>query len=164
MLELYLYSTIFPPYTKAMQVSINSEAEMKAFGAQLARTMMAAGRARLLELIGDVGAGKTTLVKGLALGLGIEEEVASPSFTISRVYDAEGGRRLYHYDFYRLTDAGILRDELAEVLRDPEAFTVIEWAEIVDDVLPEPHIRLTIRATGETTREITIYGIEGDAA
>lgn len=146
-----------------MTITINSEAEMKAFGARLALALTRPDSPRLLELIGDVGAGKTTLVKGLADGLGVSEEVASPSFTISRVYDAADGLRLYHYDFYRLTDAGILRDELAEVVGDPEAVTVIEWAEIVEDVLPDPRIRLTIRATGETTREVIVYGLQEDS-
>lgn len=133
---------------------------MKALGARIAQTLRRIEGPKVLELVGDVGAGKTTLVKGLAERLGVSEDVASPSFTISRVYDAHAGLRLYHYDFYRLTDAGILRDELAEVIGDPEAVTVIEWAEIVDEVLPEPHPRLTIRATGETTREVIAYGLE----
>ena len=145
-----------------MQILVNDEAQMKDLGARLARVLTATDGPRVLELIGDIGAGKTTLVKGLGSGLGVREDIASPSFTISRVYDA-GDVRLYHYDFYRLTDAGILRDELAEVLADRQAITVIEWAQIVDDVLPEDHIRLTIRATSETTREVTLYGIDMDS-
>lgn len=151
-----------------MELSIISESEMRDFGAKLARTIVSDGgdvqAARVIELIGDIGAGKTTFVKGLAVGLGASEEVASPSFTISRVYDLPHGLRLYHYDFYRLTDAGILRDELREVSDDERAITVIEWADIVEDVLPEPRIRLTIRATGETTRTVFVYGLpEGTA-
>lgn len=143
-----------------MELTINSEAEMKAFGARLAAALKTMTGPRVLELIGDIGAGKTTLVKGLAAGLGVDEEVSSPSFTISRVYDAADDLKLYHYDFYRLTDAGILRDELAEVVEDLQAITVIEWAEIVDDVLPDPHARLTIRATGENTRQVLVYGFK----
>lgn len=144
-----------------MHITITSESDMKAFGGRLATKLASHPGSKVLELIGDVGAGKTTLVKGLATGLGVTEDVSSPSFTISRVYDAMKGVSLYHYDFYRLTDAGILRDELAEVLYDPDVITVIEWAEIVEDVLPDPHVRLTIRATGETTREVIVYGLDG---
>ena len=144
-----------------MTINIASEDEMKALGVRIARALAGESGVRVLELIGDVGAGKTTLVKGLAAGLGIIEEVASPSFTISRVYDIPPRSRLFHYDFYRLTDAGILRDELAEVIDDPTAITVIEWAQIVDDVLPDPHARVTIRATGENEREVIVYGLEG---
>jgi tRNA threonylcarbamoyladenosine biosynthesis protein TsaE len=139
-----------------MQFKINSEAAMKDFGATVARVLKPGNT---LELIGDVGAGKTTLIKGLAHALGATEDVASPSFTISRVYDIRDGLRLYHYDFYRLNDAGILREELREVTDDPTAITVIEWADIVDDVLPDPRLRLTIRATGEMTRTVLLYGL-----
>ena len=67
-----------------------------------------------IELVGDIGAGKTTLTKGLARGMGIAEEVQSPTFTLSRVYDAPNGRRLAHYDFYRLNNAGIMQAELLD--------------------------------------------------
>lgn len=140
-----------------MQYEIVSEEQMKLFGEKLAHFLESG---QTLELIGDVGAGKTTLIKGLVRGLGGTEEVQSPSFTISRVYELPDGNQLYHYDFYRLSDAGILRDELAEVMGDPSIITVIEWADIVDDVLPENHVRLTIRATGENTRTVLLYGID----
>jgi len=95
-----------------------------------------------LELVGDVGTGKTTLTKGIGHGLGVDDDVQSPSFTISRVYEARDGLSLYHYDFYRLSEPGVMSYELAETLADPTIVTVIEWAETVADVLPEQHIRL----------------------
>lgn len=150
-----------------MEYTIGSDEEMKEFGARAGRALRASGphgAAVVIELVGDVGAGKTTFVKGLATGLGITEDVASPSFTISRVYDVPDGRRLHHYDFYRLTDAGILRDELGEVTADSSAVVVIEWADIVGGVLPDDHARLTIRATGETTRAVIAYGLPGEVS
>ena len=62
-----------------------------------------APRASVIELVGDVGAGKTTFVKGLAKALGVSEPVSSPSFTISKTYALPDGGNLVHYDFYRLT-------------------------------------------------------------
>lgn len=109
-----------------------------------------------IELIGDVGAGKTTFVKGLAEGLEIDDDVQSPSFTVSRVYAARGGLRLDHYDFYRLPDAGILEYEFAESVSDSQVITVVEWAEVVHDILPEQRITITIKVTGETSRAVTI--------
>lgn len=110
----------------------------------------------VFELVGDVGAGKTTFVKGLAKGLAVEDEVQSPSFTISRVYDARDQLQLAHYDFYRLNDAGILADELAEVTKDTTTITVIEWADIVDGVLPEHRYTITFASPSETTRTVTL--------
>lgn len=110
----------------------------------------------VFQLVGDVGAGKTTFVKGLAEGLGVDEEVQSPSFTISRVYDGRDDLQLVHYDFYRLTDPGIMANEVSEMVGDPQTVTVIEWADIVEGVLPPRHYTISITAPTETTRSMTV--------
>ncbi len=110
----------------------------------------------VIELVGDVGAGKTTFVRGLAKGLGVEETVQSPSFTISRLYEADRGRRLAHYDFYRLDDAGIMTDELAEAIRDTQTVVVIEWADAVSGVLPGNRLTMTITSPSEDTRVVSV--------
>lgn len=114
----------------------------------------------VIELIGDVGAGKTTLTKGIAQGLEIDNEVQSPSFTISRTYDARDGLQLAHYDFYRLDDAGILANEIADSVHDGTTVTVIEWASIVAGVLPEDHIQIVITTPTDDQREVEIKGIK----
>lgn len=98
----------------------------------------------VIEMVGDVGAGKTTLTKGIAKGLGVGESVQSPTFTISREYGADRGLRLVHYDFYRLREAGVMADELAEAIHDPTAVVIVEWAEAVDSVLPKDRLTLQI--------------------
>lgn len=108
----------------------------------------------VIELISDVGGGKTTFVRGLARGLGSPDKVASPTFTISREYRA-GDRTLYHFDFYRLAQAGIMADELAELLDDPKAIVVVEWADVVENVLPPDRLAIQITATGEHERQLT---------
>jgi tRNA threonylcarbamoyladenosine biosynthesis protein TsaE len=135
-------------------IVIESEADMKAFGARLG-ALLAGGE--VIELIGDVGAGKTTLTKGIAVGMGVEETVQSPSFTISRIYDeTTDGLRLAHYDFYRLHDAGIMAADLQETAHDPKAVTIIEWADIVSGVLPEDHLTIRLLAPTENSRQLTI--------
>lgn len=108
----------------------------------------------VIELISDLGGGKTTFVRGLAVGMGSTDKVASPSFTISRQYKA-GGKTLYHFDFYRLQDAGIVANELAEVVGDSQAVVAVEWADIVENVLPADKLTVSVRSTGETARELT---------
>lgn len=132
---------------------VTSETEMQAFGVQLAHALSGG---EVVELVGDVGAGKTTLTKGIAYGLGITETVQSPSFTISRVYDATNGLRLAHYDFYRLQDAGIMADELQEVVQDQATITIIEWAGIVEGVLPSDHLTVAITSPTETERHVEL--------
>lgn len=106
-----------------------------------------------IELVSDLGGGKTTFVRGLAQGLGSTDKVASPSFTISREYHA-GDKTLYHFDFYRLQDPGIVANELAEVVGDPQAVVVVEWADIVENVLPADKLTVHVNSTGETEREL----------
>lgn len=126
---------------------------MKAFGARLGALLKGGA---VLELVGDVGAGKTTLAKGIASGLGVDEDVQSPSFTISRVYDTASGVRLAHYDFYRLPDPGIMATELSEAVSDPKTITLIEWAAVVAGVLPADHLTIAITSPSETARHISL--------
>lgn len=128
--------------------SVNNEEDMKSFGRRLGKQLRGG---EVIELVGDVGAGKTTLVKGIGLGLKIDEDIQSPSFTISRVYSARDGLELHHYDFYRLADAGIMSFELEESVLDPACITIIEWAQTVHDVVPDCHITIQIAYTPEGT-------------
>ena len=123
---------------------------MISFGQELGNSLKGG---EVIELIGDVGAGKTTFTKGLAKSLGITDEIQSPTFTISRVY--EGAKNnLVHYDFYRLNDAGIMAIEMQDVIDDPNNITVIEWGESVREVLPKKYITVKIKIISENIREV----------
>lgn len=116
----------------------------------------------IIALRGDLGAGKTVLVKGIARGLGIEDEPVSPTFVIMNAY--EGSVPLYHFDLYRISGA----DELSGIGADEFLFgdgvSAVEWAERVEDILPEYTIYIDIKMPGpesgvpENTREIRIEG------
>ena len=130
---------------------IHSETEMLDYGKKLGESLKAPS---VLELLGDVGAGKTTLVRGIAKGLGIKEDVTSPSFTISKEY--QGTKyRLVHYDFYRLVDPGIMSEDLAEAIADQNTITIIEWGNTVQNILPKEHKIIDIKYIDENTRELT---------
>ena len=107
-----------------------------------------------IELVSDLGGGKTTFVRGLAKGLGSADKVASPSFTIKREYYAED-LSLHHFDFHRLHEPGEILHDLAEVINQPCNVVVVEWADIVQGVLPTKRLTVTIKTTGETTRQLT---------
>ncbi len=107
----------------------------------------------IVELIGDVGAGKTTLTRGIAEGLGVNEPVTSPSFTISKRYSFPGGE-LAHYDFYRLSDPGLMADDLADVIKSKNTVAVIEWGDSVNDILPEDHLVYKIILNDDGSRTI----------
>lgn len=132
---------------------MNDENQLRQFGEKLGTLLVGGG---LVELVGDVGAGKTTLTKAIAEGMGIPGPIQSPTFTISNRYTASNGVELAHYDFYRLGDAGVMGDELVETIDDERTVTVIEWADIVAGVLPADRLTINILPTSETSRELTL--------
>ncbi len=110
----------------------------------------------IIELVGDVGTGKTTFVRGLAQGLNIKEPVTSPSFTISKSYALKNGGNLVHYDFYRLQDPGLMADDLQENLANPKNIVIIEWGESVNNLLPNNHLKIEIKYNEDDTREVNL--------
>ena len=113
-------------------------------------------KATIIELIGDVGVGKTTFTRGLAKGLGIKEPITSPSFTISKTYALPNGGNLIHYDFYRLDDPGIMSEDLKENLKDNKNIIVIEWGESVSNLLPNNTIVLLFEKEENDFRIVSI--------
>lgn len=110
----------------------------------------------VLALSGDLGAGKTTFAQGLAKGLGVEEPVHSPTFTLIREYD--GRIPFYHMDVYRLGKGADSENLGIEEYLYGDGVSVIEWAEYVDSLLPEEMLRVTIRRTGDSERLIEMAG------
>lgn len=113
----------------------------------------------VIELRSDLGGGKTTFVRGLMRGMGSADKVASPTFTISKMYKA-GKLEVHHFDFYRLSEPGIIANELAEVAGDPLAVVVVEWADVVQHVLPENRLIITIKQTPEGARDMAFQAPE----
>lgn len=114
-----------------------------------------------VELVSDLGGGKTTFVRGLAQGMGSQDRVASPTFALNKIYQTKVGK-LHHFDFYRLAaEAGIMEHELQAVYEDPSAVVVIEWAESVQHLLPANrlHIRINLQADGGR-RLVCVYNSE----
>lgn len=110
----------------------------------------------VVELKSDLGGGKTTFTKGLAVGMGVSEVVQSPTFTISFIHKAARDLELHHFDFYRLQEAGIMSAELTESLEQPNAVVVIEWGDIVHNILPKSLISITLKVTSDESRDIEI--------
>lgn len=133
----------------------SSEKEMLEYGRNIGRGLKFSA---VIELVGDVGAGKTTLARGIAEGLGVKEPVTSPSFTIVKRYSflnrENEEKYLAHYDFYRLPDPGIMSEDLAESIADENTVTLVEWADTVENILPEDHITIFISLNEDGTRTV----------
>lgn len=135
---------------------IQTSQEMQSYGQQLAKTL---DSPTVIELIGDVGVGKTTLVQGLAKGLGIQDQITSPSFTISKRYQIPNSNKLtnlVHYDFYRLQDIGIMADELNEVISANQNIVVIEWGDEALKNYTGNKIQITIDLENDGQRKLKV--------
>ena len=130
---------------------IRSEQEMLEYGKKIGEEL---NSSVVFELLGDVGAGKTTLTRGIAEGLGVVEDVTSPSFTISKEYQGKK-LRLVHFDFYRLDDPGIMADDLAEEINAPDTVVIVEWGQSVAELLPKNHRAIEVKYIDENTREVS---------
>ncbi len=112
----------------------------------------------IIALQGQLGSGKTTLVQGIALGLGIQEIITSPTFVIIAEYD--GPLPLYHFDLYRLSSSTEFEDLGAEELLYGQGLSVIEWSERITDILPEGCVKISITITGPETRTFAVEGLD----
>ncbi|MFJ1973191.1 tRNA (adenosine(37)-N6)-threonylcarbamoyltransferase complex ATPase subunit type 1 TsaE [Streptomyces sp. NPDC087903] len=150
-----------PAEPTAADITVNSPEEMKELGRKLAKLLRAGD---LVMLSGELGAGKTTLARGLGEGLGVRGAVTSPTFVIARVHPSLGdGPPLVHVDAYRL-GGGL--DEMEDLDLDvslPESVIVVEWGEGKVEELTDDRLRIVIhRAVGDTTdevRHVTLTGL-----
>lgn len=133
-------------------VLTDSDKETLLAGEEFSKTLK---EGDVVALNGDLGAGKTVFVKGIAKGLHIADIVTSPTFTILREY--KGSLPLYHFDVYRISDP----EEMFEIgfseYLDGCGVSVIEWAEKVEELLPECRIEVLIKKIGNNKREIIIH-------
>lgn len=113
-------------------------------------------------LIGDLGVGKTVLTQGIARGLGIEEPISSPTFTIVQIYD-QGRLPFYHFDVYRIGDVEEMEEIGYEDCFYGEGVTMIEWANLIEEILPRQYRQITIEKElerGFDYRRITIEEVD----
>ena len=130
----------------------NSEADTTALAARVA-PMLAAGDAVLLE--GDLGAGKSVFARGIARGMGVEGPMPSPTFTLMIPYEA-GGRRLYHFDLYRLADPDEYYAAGLDEFVGGDGVAVVEWPGMAE-LDPSPALRIRLeRGADDDTRRISI--------
>jgi tRNA threonylcarbamoyladenosine biosynthesis protein TsaE len=146
--------TTGPPGGPAHRLVAASAEEMAALGAALAR---AVGPGAVLALHGDLGAGKTCLVQGLAHGLGVAAPVTSPTFVLAAEHP--GRLRLYHVDLYRTVSLDEVRALGLEEMMDGEGVTAIEWAEKAAGLLPARTVHVRIEGAGDEPRTVTVEGL-----
>lgn len=127
--------------------SVNDTLE---FGAQIGRRCRGG---EVFDLQSDLGGGKTAFVRGFAHGIGSSDEVSSPSFTLNNRY--QGAKlRIEHFDFYRLSDAGVVAEELREFIGQSDVVAAVEWGDIVHGVLPDERVTVKITVDAQDNRHM----------
>lgn len=139
-----------------MQIRTHSPEETEAIGRKIAAKLLPGD---IIAYYGDLGAGKTAFTRGLAAGLGVTEQVTSPTYTIVNEY-LSGRLPLFHFDMYRLDSADDLFDIGWEDYLARGGVCAVEWSENVMDALPEDTVWVRIAREGDTGRSITIKGVE----
>ncbi len=125
---------------RVMEIESLSARDTFALGERIGRQ---AKPGQVYTLIGELGVGKTVFTQGVACGLGITEPVNSPTFTIVQIY--EGGRMpFYHFDVYRIGDVSEMDEIGYEDCFEGEGVCLVEWANLVEEILPPDHIRVQI--------------------
>jgi len=139
----------------ASELVVTDLAGTDALGRRLADHLFAGA---VVALIGPLGAGKTHLVRAIAVELGVPNSrvVTSPTFVLIQEYS--GRLPIYHFDAYRLRNSGEFVDLGAHEYFEGKGVCLVEWADRVEDVLPQHYLRITLQITGETTRRITLEG------
>lgn len=138
-----------------MTVYTKNEAETEKAGALLAEKLPAGS---VVALFGDLGAGKTAFVRGMARGMGLDAHVSSPTFTIVNEY--LGPKPLFHFDMYRLSSSDELFDIGWEDYLARNGVCAVEWSENVADAFEGDEIRVTIEKLSDDERKISIEGID----
>ncbi|MGH7196077.1 MAG: tRNA (adenosine(37)-N6)-threonylcarbamoyltransferase complex ATPase subunit type 1 TsaE [Candidatus Saccharimonadales bacterium] len=133
-----------------MKIDSASPKQTEKIAAQIGRNLHGG---EIIELISDLGGGKTTFVRGLARGASSSSQVSSPTFKIRNDYQAPKFT-IYHFDFFRLSEPGLITGELDEIIGDKKSVIIIEWAEIVQAVLPKERLTIKFSSTGEQTRNL----------
>ncbi len=140
----------------------NSPEETRALGKKIGAL---AGPGDVYTLVGDLGVGKTVFTQGIAEGLGITEPVSSPTFTIVQIYE-EGRLPFYHFDVYRIGDLEEMEEIGYEDYFYGQGLCMIEWANLIEEILPEKRYDVTIEKNPEKGfdyRKIIIKGRDGKA-
>ena len=142
-----------------MVIETRSPEETFRLGEELGRKAVPG---QVFTLTGDLGVGKTVFTQGLAKGLGIEEPVNSPTFTIVQVYE-DGRLPFYHFDVYRIGDVEEMDEVGFEDYVMGDGVSLIEWADLIEEILPEKRTRILIEKDleqGFDYRKITVEELE----
>ena len=138
---------------KLLKINTNNTEETEKLGYNIGKLLKGG---EIICMDGDLGVGKTTMTKSLAKGLDIDDHITSPTFTIVNEY--EGRLKLYHFDVYRISDVEEMYDLGYEEYFYSGGVCIIEWSNLIKEILPKERLTIEIKRIDEVSREIIING------
>ena len=136
-----------------MEIECKDVMELDKAAGELAEAI---GNRKVIAFHGEMGAGKTTLIGALCRALGVEDDVASPTFSIVNEYRDRHDNPIYHFDFYRIESLGEAVDAGTEDYFASGDLCLMEWPELIEPLLPEDTVDVTIRVNNDDSRTITV--------
>ncbi|WP_320051661.1 tRNA (adenosine(37)-N6)-threonylcarbamoyltransferase complex ATPase subunit type 1 TsaE [uncultured Acetobacteroides sp.] len=136
-----------------MIITVNELADLDAAAKKVVEAI---GNRKVIALYGQMGAGKTTLIKHICKVLDVQDVVNSPSFSLVNEYQRPNGDPIYHFDFYRINKIEEAFDFGYEEYFFSNNLCLIEWPEVIEDLIPDDAVKLTIQVLGDGRREIQI--------
>ncbi len=140
----------------------HSTRRTKQIGKALAKLILlskkADNKAILIGLKGELGGGKTTLIQGMAQGLGIETKILSPTFVIMKNFAVSPRKRFYHLDVYRISKSAQMKTlQFKDIINNPNNIVMIEWANLIKDIMPNNTIWIEFKVKNISTRNIKMF-------
>jgi tRNA threonylcarbamoyladenosine biosynthesis protein TsaE len=134
-------------------INVSNQKELEEIAEKLGKLVNSGD---VICMVGDLGAGKTTFIQALAIGLGVKDYVTSPTFTLINEY--EGRIPLYHFDVYRINHIDEMENLGYEEYFYGDGVCAIEWADLIKDILPYDYLWIEIKITGAESRQICFIG------
>ena len=134
-----------------MEITIDSIDNIREAARQFVSSM---GEASVFAFYGSMGAGKTTFIKAVCEELGVEDVITSPTFALVNEYTSGNGDPIYHFDFYRIKKLDEVYDMGYEDYFYSDSLCFLEWPELIEEILPEDAVKVTITEMGDGSREV----------
>lgn len=135
-------------------IKVNGLQEYAAAAQEFVKMM---GDNRIFAFYGSMGSGKTTFIKSVCEEMGVEETINSPTFAIVNEYESREGETIFHFDFYRIKSIEEVYNMGYEEYLYSDAYCLIEWPELIEELLPEEAVRVEITENGDGSREIKTF-------
>ncbi len=144
-----------------MEILSESATRTKQIGRTLGKKILSTEKKIFIALYGSLGSGKTTFLKGFAEGVGVKDEITSPTFLIYKKYEAKEEKKFYHFDAYRIKSKDLSLLNFEEIIRGGNNIIAVEWSENIEEKIPLDAIKIYFSTVSQGKRRLIVEGNGG---